>query len=402
MPGWRIALWMVIVLAILMFLYFVRGILLPFVIAFAISAVLEPTIKKLRLRGWPRPLAIWSIFSAFVIVVVGTGIWLTPIISNQVIGFKSKIDDLTTTISREDTNDNFFVRWNPVVQIERGLEQDPIDKLLTQNQDILSRLNLPSSKRVLIAQYVEPQRAQLGKSIQSFLQGFLGIASGLVSHVLTLMFVPLLVLLMLFNMDQFKRRSITWIPPSIRANTLSMLGDIGQVFSSYLRGVTIAVVGYMTVMSIVLEIIGAPYSVLLGVLFGALYLVPYLNVLISGTLLVVVTGLSGKTSGMLFHQSNPWAFAVTLLAIYIVVHFTYDSLVYPRVVGKAVGLDPVVSMFVIFSGGALFGLVGMIIAFPLAGSVKVILDRLIRVTSAGQEVLSLPTVPLRHRTTPSG
>ncbi len=393
---------MVIVLAILMFLYFVRGILLPFVIAFAISAVLEPTIKKLRLRGWPRPLAIWSIFSAFVIVVVGTGIWLTPIISNQVIGFKSKIDDLTTTISREDTNDNFFVRWNPVVQIERGLEQDPIDKLLTQNQDILSRLNLPSSKRVLIAQYVEPQRAQLGKSIQSFLQGFLGIASGLVSHVLTLMFVPLLVLLMLFNMDQFKRRSITWIPPSIRANTLSMLGDIGQVFSSYLRGVTIAVVGYMTVMSIVLEIIGAPYSVLLGVLFGALYLVPYLNVLISGTLLVVVTGLSGKTSGMLFHQSNPWAFAVTLLAIYIVVHFTYDSLVYPRVVGKAVGLDPVVSMFVIFSGGALFGLVGMIIAFPLAGSVKVILDRLIRVTSAGQEVLSLPTVPLRHRTTPSG
>ncbi len=393
---------MVIVLAILVFLYFVRGILLPFVIAFAISAVLEPTIKKLRLRGWPRPLAIWSIFSAFVIVVVGTGIWLTPIISNQVIGFKSKIDDLTTTISREDTNDNFFVRWNPVVQIERGLEQDPIDKLLTQNQDILSRLNLPSSKRVLIAQYVEPQRAQLGKSIQSFLQGFLGIASGLVSHVLTLMFVPLLVLLMLFNMDQFKRRSITWIPPSIRANTLSMLGDIGQVFSSYLRGVTIAVVGYMTVMSIVLEIIGAPYSVLLGVLFGALYLVPYLNVLISGTLLVVVTGLSGKTSGMLFHQSNPWAFAVTLLAIYIVVHFTYDSLVYPRVVGKAVGLDPVVSMFVIFSGGALFGLVGMIIAFPLAGSVKVILDRLIRVTSAGQEVLSLPTVPLRHRTTPSG
>ena len=393
---------MVIVLAILVFLYFVRGILLPFVIAFAISSVLEPTIKKLRLKGWPRPLAIWSIFSAFVVVIVGLGIWLVPVISTQVIGFKSKIDDLTATISKEDTNENFFVRWNPVVQIEHSVDQDPVDKLLTQNQDLLSRLNLPTSKRVLVAQYVEPQRAQLGKSIQSFLQGFLGIASGLVSHVLTLMFVPLLVLLMLFNMDQFKRRSITWIPPAIRANTLSILGDIGQVFSSYLRGVTIAVLGYMAVMSVVLEVIGAPYSVLLGVLFGALYLVPYLNVLISGTLLVVVTGLSGKTGGMLFQQSNPWAFALVLLVIYIVVHFTYDSLVYPRVVGKAVGLDPVVSMFVIFSGGALFGLIGMIIAFPLAGSVKVILDRLIRITSAGQEVLSLPTVPLRHRTSSSG
>lgn len=157
----------------------------------------------------------------------------------------------------------------------------------------------------------------------------------------------------------------------------------------------------MTVMSILLEVIGAPYSVLLGVLFGALYLVPYLNVLISGSLLVVVTGLSGRTSGLLFHQTNPWSFALILLVIYILVHFTYDSLVYPRVVGKAVGLDPVVSMFVIFSGGALFGLVGMIIAFPLAGSVKVILDRLIRITSASQEVLALPSVPIRHRSTPS-
>jgi len=267
---------------------------------------------------------------------------------------------------------------------------------------VLERFSLPTSKRVFIAQYVEPQRGQLGKSIQSFLQGFLGIASGLVSHLLTLMFVPLLVLLMLFNMDQFKRRSVMWIPPSIRANTLSILGEIGQVFTSYLRGVTIAVVGYMTVMSVVLGLIGAPFAVLLGVIFGALYLVPYLNVLISGTLLVVVTGLSGKTGGILFHQSNSWSFAFILLLVYVVVHFTYDSMVYPRVVGRAVGLDPVISMFVIFSGGALFGLVGMIIAFPLAGSVKVILDRLIRITSASQDVLTLPTVPLRHRSTPSG
>jgi predicted PurR-regulated permease PerM len=158
----------------------------------------------------------------------------------------------------------------------------------------------------------------------------------------------------------------------------------------------------MTVMSVVLGLIGAPFAVLLGVIFGALYLVPYLNVLISGTLLVVVTGLSGKTGGILFHQSNSWSFAFILLLVYVVVHFTYDSMVYPRVVGRAVGLDPVISMFVIFSGGALFGLVGMIIAFPLAGSVKVILDRLIRITSASQDVLTLPTVPLRHRSTPSG
>lgn len=400
MQGWRIALWVVIVMTILLFLYFVRGILLPFVIAFGISVMLEPTIKRLRLRGWPRPLAIWSIFLVFIAVITAMGIWLTPIISNQVGGFKTKIDDLTSNLTQQDDTDNFFVRWNPAVQVAHP-DDNPLDKFLEQYQDTLQRFSLPTTRRALMAQYVEPQRAQIGKSIQKFLQGFLGIASGLVSHVLTLMFVPLLVLLILFNMDQMRRRSITWIPPAIRANTLSILSEIGNVFTSYLRGVTIAVLGYMTAMSLVLEILGAPYSILLGVIFGALYLVPYLNVLISGTVLVVVTGLSERSGGHLFQASNSWSFAFILLACYIVCHFTYDSLVYPRVVGKAVGLDPIVSMFVIFSGGALFGLVGMIIAFPLAGSVKVILDRLLRITSGSQDTLRLPSVPLRHRSTTS-
>lgn len=396
MQGWRIALWMVIVLTILVFLYFVRGILLPFIIAFAVSALLDPTIKKLRLRGWPKPLAIWSIFAVFVVVLVGVGLWLTPIVSGQVSGFKNKIDEFTAGLTQEDGTDNFFLRWNPQVQVSHP-NDDAVDRFFDHYQGTLERFKLPTTKRAFFAQYVQPQQKQLGKSVQSFLQGFLGIASGFVSHLLTLMFVPLLVLLMLFNWDQFKRRSVTWIPPSIRSNTISVLTDIGQVFTNYLRGVTIAVLGYMIVMSVVLGLIGAPYSILLGVIFGALYLVPYLNVLISGSILVVVTGLSGKTSSLFIHANSPWSFAVILLLVYILVHFTYDSLVYPRVVGKAVGLDPVVSMFVIFSGGALFGLVGMIIAFPLAGSVKVILDRLIRITTGSQDALSLPTVPLRHR-----
>jgi predicted PurR-regulated permease PerM len=70
--------------------------------------------------------------------------------------------------------------------------------------------------------------------------------------------------------------------------------------------------------------------------------------------------------------------------------------VYTRIVGNSVGLHPLVSFFVVFSGAALFGPAGMIMAFPVAGSVKIILDRLLMITSNSQE-LSLPSVPLRHR-----
>lgn len=397
MPGWRIALWVVLVLATILFLYLVRGILLPFVIAGAISVLLDPVVRKLRRRGWPKGLAIFSLVFIFLGLCGALVVWLTPVVSNQLAGFRDRVDELAVSLTKPDESSNFFVRWDPVLQIGQPQSEDTVDRLLSQNRDLLQRLGLPTTKRALYGQYIEPQRPQISRSVQNFAQSFLGVASGFVSHMLVLLFVPLLVVLMLSGMDQFKRRSITWIPPAIRANTLSIMEDIGAVFVSYLRGVTIAVLGYMAVMSIVLTVLGAPYSVLLGVLFGALYLVPYLNVAICGSVLFLVTGLSGRAGDLVIHTGSPWAFAAILLAVYIVCHFTFDTLVYPRMVGKAVGLDPVVSMFVIFSGGALFGLVGMIIAFPLAGAVKVILDRLIRVTSSSHEGLHLPAVPLRHR-----
>jgi predicted PurR-regulated permease PerM len=62
-----------------------------------------------------------------------------------------------------------------------------------------------------------------------------------------------------------------------------------------------------------------------------------------------------------------------------------------------VGLNPVVSMFVILAGGALFGLPGMLLAFPMAGAVKVVLDRVMKFTLTPGDELKLPAIPLRHR-----
>jgi predicted PurR-regulated permease PerM len=85
------------------------------------------------------------------------------------------------------------------------------------------------------------------------------------------------------------------------------------------------------------------------------------------------------------------------MALYFGIGLIFDHLIYPQMVGNSVGLSPIVSMFVILCGGALFGLAGMLFAFPLAGSAKVILDRIIRITSSGTGDLGLPAIPLRHR-----
>jgi predicted PurR-regulated permease PerM len=329
--------------------------------------------------------------------IVALLVLLTPVVSQQIGGFKDRAEMLARNVAQPNPNDNFFMRGVPSVRVANAARKDPVDSFLGRYSDVLSQANLPTTKRAIIAQYIEPQRGQIQKTVQGALKASVSIASGLVSQGLMLIFVPLLVGLILPNAEDIRKRLFGLIPPQLRTSAEGISEDIGDVFSNYLRGVAIAVFGYMAFMGALLSILGAPYGLLLGVLFGALYLIPYLNVAIAATTLFVLTGLSGKTDWLMIHFSSSWIYAGVLVGIYMVCHFVFDSIVYPRFVGNAVGLHPILSMFVIFSGGALFGLPGMVLAFPVAGSIKVLLDRVIGFTNKTDGELILPEVPLRHR-----
>jgi predicted PurR-regulated permease PerM len=397
MVGWRVALWAVLLVAALAFLYMVRGILLPFVVALLVSMLLDPTIQKLRMRGMSRPAAVFSVFILFGAVLLLLGIWITPRIGDQLLRFRTKLDEISGQFKEREAESNFFVRWRPDIQAKNSGSKDAVDNFFADNKSTLSKFGLPTTKRAFITQYVDPHKDELSAAVQSFFNGFLRIVSTFASQLMFLLLTPVLVLLLLLDLEKFKRRSATWIPPSIRAETIDVLDDIGKVFVKYLRGVTTAVLLYIVCASVILTALGAPYSFLLALLFGAVYLIPFLGPLISYCVLFLVTGVSGHEQVLFWSFGSPWTCAVFMTVIYIAYGLTFDQIVYPRVVGKAVGLNPVVSMFVIFSGGALFGLVGMIVAFPLAGSIKVILDRLLKVTTEGQANLGLPATPLRHR-----
>jgi predicted PurR-regulated permease PerM len=391
------ALWAVIAVVALIFIYAVRGILLPFILSFLIAAMLDPVVDWMTKKGWKRPTAVWTVLLAFFGFILVGLIALTPKVTEQVMGLKDKGEQLISAVAKPNPRDNFFYRGVPENLIASAANKDPVDRFLTSNVDLLSRANLPTSKRALIAQYIEPQRDQITKGLQNGIKGSVGIASGLLSQGFTLIFVPLLTMLILADTDGLRRKMLNLMPPQIREGTGDLAEDLGGVFRNYLRGVAFAIFGYMIFMSTLLAILGAPYGLLLGVFFGVLYLIPYLSVMISGTTLFLVTGLSGKTDWFGIHFSTSWTYAAVLLAIYIVCHLVFDMLVFPRFVGNAVGLHPIVSMLVIFSGGALFGLPGMILAFPVAGCVKVILDRLLKITNKVERELILPEVPLRHR-----
>jgi len=132
MVGWRVLLWVVIVLTILAFLYAVRGVLLPFVIAFALSAILDPIVRKLRLRGWSRPASVGAVMFIFVGALVALASWLGPVIGAQVGTLRTKVDEVATQVLTPRPEDNFFVRWNPVVQAQASESTNQIDTLFEE------------------------------------------------------------------------------------------------------------------------------------------------------------------------------------------------------------------------------------------------------------------------------
>lgn len=398
MPGWRIALWVSLVLLVLLFLYFVRGVLLPFILSFVIAILLEPTVRMLRLRGLSRSVAVTLVILTFFGAGAGAIILGAPSVAREAQALTYRVQDLTTSLSKVDESQNFFVRWKPEVQLnDSPTTGGQIDRLLVKYSSSLERLGLPTTRRGFMEQYVDRNRPQIVAAVKNFSNSMFGFLTGLFSQVLFLAIIPILVPLILMEMEDIKRRTPRWIPPAFRASVMTLGADIGSVFTRYMRGVATVLLMYSAAMTLLLWLLGVPSWILLGPVFGILYLIPFIGNIISAITVFAIIGFGGVT-GQFFHPfDNAWAYAGLATTLYLIVGWIFDHLIYPQMVGNSVGLSPVVSMFVIFCGGALFGLPGMLIAFPLAGSVKVILDRLIRFTSTSQEGVQLPTVPLRHR-----
>lgn len=400
---WKTLLWVALVLATLGFLYVVRGVLLPFVLALVISVILDPTVRRLRRRGISRTGAVAIVFFAFFGLLTGLGLFLVPKVSDQIARFSGSLTGFVDQIEASSRRNNVYVSWNPVLRAQDLGARSQVDQVLEQFGPTLRRLGLPDTRRGIVERYVDPNREQIGEVTQNFFNGFLGIFTGLASQVLLLLLTPLLVWMMLVDLDKWKLRTASWIPPSIRSDTLDLTRQIGNVFFRYLRGISITVSLYTGLMAIVLTLLGAPYSVLLALLFGALYIVPFIGAWISSLTLVVVIGLSGQTGNWMFDLGNAWVFGLVMAVIVQGVSEFYDKLIQPRLLGESVGLNPIASMFVIMAAGSLFGIGGMILAFPVAGSVKIVLEKLLRLTNESSAATpNLPAVPLRHRSAADG
>jgi predicted PurR-regulated permease PerM len=238
-----------------------------------------------------------------------------------------------------------------------------IGKLLTPGSNgadsplvsILKRLGVTDAQLHTFAEQSVSQLTALAGTIAGGILPVLGtISSGVINIILT---VVTSIYLMIDGSG-----AIRWLreqtPTSQRGRITTSIVTLQSVFGGYVRGQFTLCLVVSLMVGVGLAIIGMPYAVLLAVLSFVAEFIPVLGTIITG----VISVLLALTQG--------WTMTILVLIYYVVVHILEGYVLAPRLVGKAVGLHPIISLLAFTMGAELFGPWGAIFASPLAGLIQ--------------------------------
>ena len=386
---WRFLGWAAVIAAALYFLYLVRASLIPFLIGGVIALLLNPFVDALCRRGYSRGRAILNVFLAFLLFALGLGLMLTP-------AFYAQSQEIIQTFSRRGNGDlNKTV--NAFVQQAQDYLKREIPKRrewVERNRELLQRLGLPTEPNelasVLTTRLQQRVNSFLLDNAARYINSFLNTLLGLLSKAIWIILIPLSAYFFLLDMPAVRKGFLFMIPPEHRPAVRQLLSEIGALFFRYIRGMVVAALSYGAVCMGYYWLVGAPNPVLLGVLAAILYPIPYL-----GSFLIA---LSAFGTTLLFGPSHPMFYVLTLSnfwhAVVVVVgaltiNNIFDLLVTPRLLGGAVGLRPLGALIAIVIG-ANWGIWGMLLAVPVATTLKIVIERLLHFFYGEAEFLELP------------
>jgi len=227
--------------------------------------------------------------------------------------------------------------------------------------------NQPSPLVTFLSQFGISQ-----SQISGFLQQVIGQAEGFVGSVVPLLTsifdaaldIIIVAVLSIYLLIDGARLKI-WIerhaPLPLRDRTQFAMNAMERVVGGYIRGQLTLSLLIGVLVGVGMTIFRLPYAVLLGVLAFVLEFIPVLGTLTSGLICVLIAFTSG------------WLVAVGVLIYFVVIHIFEGDIVGPRIVGKAVGLHPAVSLVALIAGAELFGVWGAVLAAPLAGLIQALL-----------------------------
>jgi predicted PurR-regulated permease PerM len=203
---------------------------------------------------------------------------------------------------------------------------------------------------------------QLPSNLQQVLNQATKVTMTIVGYLAELVIVLFLVFYLLRDLEKIKKTLAEYIPRPWRQETLRILGTIDAKVGAYLRGHLIRCTLVGIVCWLGLSIIGMPFALMLGALVGVSNLLPYIGPYLAAVPAVIIA------------LTRSWTLAVVVVIFYIIIEIIDSFVLTPLLLGRAVDLHPFAVIVAILVGGRLFGFLGIILAIPIAATLKVLLN----------------------------
>jgi len=326
--------WMSLFALFLAFVWLLGGILLPFVVGLIIAYLLDPVADRLCRAGCSRTIATILITVTLVIVVLFLVLFLVPLVA-------SEVRDMIRAIPEQ-------------LEVIRGALEDLARRWAGDRfpafQDVLKRA---------VANWSNDWTVYASGVLKSLWSGSLALVNFLSLFLVT----PVVTFYLLLDWDRMVSRVDSWLPRDNAPAIRRLVREMNQVVSGFLRGQGTVGLVLGALYAAALTVVGLRYGLIIGLTAGLLSFIPFVGSIV-GLLLSL---------GVAISQFWPnWVPIMTVVAIFLAGQAIEGNILQPKIVGDRIRLHPVWIMFALFAFTYLFGVVGALIAVPIAAVIGVL------------------------------
>ena len=330
----QVLIWVTFLVVLVLLLWLFRGILLPFVVGAALAYLLNPLVNQLQTwrfsRGWATAVVLLSVIT----IVVSLFFMFVPLIGHQIIGLIQRLPGYVSDLQA------LITKWSPEIN-----------------------------------EWLGPERAaQLQASINEMARQALGFIATLPAELVNIgytgagvigftLLTPVVAFYLLLDWEGMVRGLQGLLPHDSRTEINQILSDIDKSMAGVIRGqggvLLIDAAYYATALSL----IGLNFGLAVGLIAGLLSFIPFVGFAVGFALSIGIA--------IVQFWPNYWM-VVGVGAIFLGWQFIEGNILYPKLVGGSININPVWLMFALLAFGALFGFVGLLLAVPLAAIVGVL------------------------------
>lgn len=321
--------WGAAAIGIVVALWFLGDVLLPFILGGAIAYLLDPVADRLERMGLTRTAAVALITVVAILIFIVMVLLVVPALIGQAA-------DLFDTAPKLFSNlrDFLVARFPDLVDSESTLRQS----------------------LVAVGDRVQEYGGKL-------LETALSSAASIINVVLLFVIVPVVAVYLLLDWDNMVARIDELLPRDHAPVIRQLARDIDKTLASFIRGMGTVCLILGTYYAVALMLAGLQFGLVVGFIAGLITFIPYVGALVGGALAV---GLA------LFQFWGEWLQIALVALIFMVGQVIEGNLLTPKLVGSSVGLHPVWLLLALSVFGSLFGFVGMLVAVPVAAVLGVV------------------------------